>query len=170
MAADPILLTAGRWLGVASGALLLLTLTAFLSGWGTRFRLVGVTSFTVLLCFSCLAFAISYTPRVKVPGALRAPVVYDNGADLVVAAAPPHITQQEIESTVEELARNLRGSGRSSGAGQVRVRLRNLEKVKPGLQRPRVLAEARRDFSSDEVTIKRSKGEGWPWNKISVAP
>ena len=34
MRADPLLLTAGEWLGVASAALLLLTLVAFVVRWG----------------------------------------------------------------------------------------------------------------------------------------
>ena len=54
MAADPILLTAGRWLLASAGLLAVLTLAGFLSRWGIRFRLVGVTSFTTLLAISCL--------------------------------------------------------------------------------------------------------------------
>ena len=75
MRADPLLLTAGEWLGVASAVLLLLTVVAFVVRWGIRFRLVGVTSFTVLLALSCLAFAVSYTPRQLVDGAVSVPVV-----------------------------------------------------------------------------------------------
>ena len=88
MAADPILLTAGKWLGAASGVLALTTIAGYLSRWGIRFRLVGVTSFTALLAVSCLTFAVSYSPRVQLAGAVSVPVVFDNGIDLVVAAAP----------------------------------------------------------------------------------
>ena len=88
MPADPLLLKAGLWLGVATGLLLLATVVGFVAGWGTRFRLVGVTSFTGLLAISCLAFAISYSPRTQVAGAVSVPVVFDNGTDLVIAAAP----------------------------------------------------------------------------------
>ena len=95
MRADPLLLTAGEWLGIAGGVLLLLTVVGFVARWGIRFRLVGVTSFTVLLSLSCLAFAVSYAPRAMVEGAVSVPVVFDNGSDLVIAAeggedkAPP---------------------------------------------------------------------------------
>jgi hypothetical protein len=65
MAADPILLTAGKWLGAASGVLALTTIAGYMSRWGIRFRLVGVTSFTALLAVSCLTFAVSYSPRVQ---------------------------------------------------------------------------------------------------------
>ena len=125
MRADPLLLTAGEWLGVASAALLLLTLVAFVVRWGIRFRLVGVTSFTVLLSLSCLAFAVSYTPRQLVDGAVSVPVVFDNGTDLVVAAAPADLDPAAFGPSVQQVALNLRGSGR--GTQLVEVRLRRVE-------------------------------------------
>lgn len=151
MAADPILFQAGQWLGAASGVLAVLTGAGFLARWGIRFRLVGITSFTALLAVSCLAFAVSYTPRVSVPGAVTVPVVYDNGGDLVVAAAPPGLPAEAIAPTLEQVARNLRGSGRSSSQGRVRVRLRGLETLADDTARPVVLGEVSRDFASDRI-------------------
>jgi hypothetical protein len=153
MAADPILLLAGAWLGAASGALAVLTAAGYLRRWGIRFRLVGITSFTALLALSCLAFAVSYTPRVVVEGAVSVPVVFDNGSDLVIAAAPPDLPAGAAAPSVEQVARNLRGSGRGSGDGQVIVRLRRVEAKEPGLSEPVVLAEARRDLRSGEVSV-----------------
>jgi hypothetical protein len=155
MAADPILLVAGTWLGAASGVLAVLTIAGFLSRWGIRFRLVGITSFTALLALSCLAFAISYNPRVSVPGAVQVPVVFDNGTDLVIAAAPADLPGEAAAPTVEQVARNLRGGGRggsgAGGGGQVRVRLRRVEAVEPGLARPVVLAETTREEASSSL-------------------
>jgi len=148
MAADPILFLAGRWLGIASGVLVLLTIIGFVARWGIRFRLVGVTSFTVLLSISCLAFAISYSPRVSVPGAVQVPVVFDNGSNLVIAAAPDGLEAASIAPTLEEVALNLRRSGRTSANGHVTVRLRRIEPVEAGLGRPVVLAETSRDRTS----------------------
>ena len=88
MALDQLLLTAAPWLGWSGLALLLLTVVAFLAGWGLRFRLVGVSSFTLLLSVSCWAFAVSYSPPVRIEGAVRVPIVFDNGEALVVAQAP----------------------------------------------------------------------------------
>jgi hypothetical protein len=144
MAADPIFLTAGRWLLAAAGLLAVLTLAGFLSRWGMRFRLVGVTSFTTLLAISCLAFSVSYVPRTSVPGAAAAPVVFDNGGDLVIAAA--------------QVARNLRGSGRSSADGHVEVRLRRVEAIDSGRGRPVILARADRDLVSGEVVVSVDPG------------
>ena len=41
MVADPLLLKAGSWLAIAGGVLLVLTVLAFVLGWGLRFRLWG---------------------------------------------------------------------------------------------------------------------------------
>ena len=155
MAADPILLVAAKWLALASLALLLLTVVGFVSRWGIRFRLVGVTSFTTLLAISCAAFAVSYTPRVTVPGAVVVPVVFDNGTDLVVAAAPQDLSPEAEAATAEQVARNLRPTGRSPADGLVRVRLRRLEPAGEGVSRPVVLAEARLDLRSGEIRVQR---------------
>lgn len=155
LAADPILLASGRWLGLASAGLVLLTVIGFIARWGVRFRLVGVTSFTILLAVSCLAFAVSYTPRVAVAGAVTVPVVYDNGGDLVVAAAPDTLPADAVGPTVEQVARNLRASGRTAADGVVLVRLRRLQSEAVGVSRPVVLAEAERSLITGEVSLRR---------------
>jgi hypothetical protein len=131
LATDPILFVAGEWLGAASGVLAVLTIVGFVVRWGVRFRLVGVTSFTALLAISCLAFAVSYSPRLSVPGAVTVPVVYDNGTDLVVAAAPADLPEAAIEPTVRQVAGNLRGSGRSrsDGSGQFIAIIRIIDTI-----------------------------------------
>jgi hypothetical protein len=153
MAADPILFQAGQWLGAAGALLLLVTVVAFLARWGVRFRLVGVTSFTVLLAISCLAFSVSYVPRVSVPGARSVPVVYDNGTDLVVAAAPPDLEEAAILPTLEEVTRNIHGSGRTSEDGTVHVRLRRLEAAGDGASRPVVLGEGLLELATGAVSL-----------------
>ena len=147
MPADPLLLQAGLWLGAAAAVLLLLTLAAFLRGWGFRFRLVGVTSFTALLALSCLAFAISYSPRRSIEGARVLPVVFDNGADLVVASQPADLPADAVIASLEQLALNLRGSG------LVHVRLRRLQAEADGSSRPVLVAEAVRDLGDGSVRV-----------------
>jgi hypothetical protein len=153
MTTDPILFVAGQWLGAASGVLALITVTAFALAWGTRFRLVGITSFTALLAISCLAFAVSYRPRITVDGAVSVPVVYDNGSDLVVAAAPADLDRATAEASLRQLALNLSGSGRTAPDGRVTVRLRHVQRQAPGLSRPVVVAEATRSFVDGSVTV-----------------
>jgi len=151
MQTDPILLEAGRWLGVASGGLFVLMLLGFRLGWGVRFRLVGVTSFTTLLAISCVAFAVSYRPRLLIEGAVAVPIVYDNGADLVIAAAPADLAEAAVAPSLEQVARNLRGSGRNTTDGLVTVRLRRIVAEADGLDRPVVLAEVQRNLGSVEL-------------------
>ena len=152
MVSDPLLLQAGAWLAAAAGGLGLLTVAGFVLRWGIRFRLVGVSSFTLLLAAGCAAFAISYSPRTSIDGALVVPVVYDNGGDLVVAAAADFPTAQ-AGPTVEQVATNLRGSGRRSADGLVHVRLRQLQAEANGSSRPVVLAEAVRNLRDNSVTL-----------------
>jgi hypothetical protein len=152
MSTDPILLVAGEWLGAASGVLALITIAGYLLRWGVRFRLVGITSFTALLAVSCLAFAVSYRPRVMVEGAVSVPVVFDNGAELVVAAAPVDLQAAAALPSAEQVARNLRGNGRQSDDASVVVRLRRVELVAPGLSQPVILAEVRRDLMTGEIS------------------
>ncbi|MEB3276214.1 MAG: Ycf51 family protein [Cyanobacteriota bacterium] len=151
MASDPILLEAGRWLGMASGILFVLMLLGLRLGWGIRYRLVGVTSFTTLLAISCVAFAISYRPRIAVPGAVSVPIVYDNGSDLVIAAAPAGLSDAAVAPSLEQVALNLRGSGRNTSDGLVTVRLRRIEPQSEGLDRPLVLAELQRNLRTGEL-------------------
>ena len=149
MSFDQLLLTTAPWLAWAGVGLSVLTVIGFLAGWGLRFRLVGVSSFTFLLAISCWAFALSYSPPVVVEGAVRAPIVFDNGDDLVVAQAPDGLNQDDVAPTLEQLAANLRGAGRSSSV--VQIRLRALESAGDGSTRPIVLGETLRDFRSAPI-------------------
>lgn len=124
------------WSGLAFG---ILTAIAFIARWGLRFRLVGVTSFTLLLAVSSWAFTVSYTPPVVIEGAVRAPVVFDNGNDLVVAQAPDGIDSSSVEPTLAQLAGNLRPGGRSSDV--VVIRLRQLKAVGEGVSEPVILGQ-----------------------------
>ena len=132
------------WLAWSGLGLSVLTVIAFVTRWGLRFRLVGVSSFTFLLAVSCWAFSISYSPPVRVKGALQVPIVFDNGTNLVVAQASSDFAEGAIAPTLNQIAANLRPGGRSR---EVRVRLRQLQAVNEGTSKPVVLGETKRDFS-----------------------
>lgn len=132
------------WLAWGGAALSALTIVAFIARWGLRFRLVGVSSFTLLLAASCWAFSVSYTPTVKVDGALRVPVVFDNGDDLVVAQAGIDFPPEAVAPTLEQLASNVRPGGRSGAV--ISVRLRQLQPAGDGASKPVVLGELERSF------------------------
>ena len=144
MPLEELLSTSTIWLAKGGVALLVLTLIAFIARWGIRFRLVGVSSFTLLLSVSCWAFGLSYTPTIKVDGAQWAPIVFDNGDDLIVAQAEADFPEQAIEPTLQQLAGNVRPGGRISP--EVTVRLRQLQPAGEGGSRPVILGETVRDF------------------------
>ena len=133
-----------KWLAWSGLGLSALTAIAFVSRWGLRFRLVGVSSFTFLLAVSCWAFSISYSPPVRLEGAVQVPIVFDNGTDLVVAQASIDFPKEAITPTLNQIAANLRPGGRNA---EVRVRLRQLQAVSEGTSKPVVLGETKRDFS-----------------------
>ena len=133
-----------KWLAWSGLGLSALTGIAFVSRWGLRFRLVGVSSFTFLLAVSCWAFSISYSPPVRLEGAVQVPIVFDNGTDLVVAQASSDFQQKAVTPTLNQIAANLRPGGRNT---EVRVRLRQLQAVSEGTSKPVVLGETKRDFS-----------------------
>jgi hypothetical protein len=64
---------------------------------------------------------------------------------------PRVVKTEAIAPTLEQVARNLRGSGRSSANGRVHVRLRGLEPVAGDGARPVVLGEVTRDFATGAV-------------------
>ena len=86
-------------------------------------------------------FALYRTGRspVVVEGAVRAPIVFDNGNDLVVAQVPTDLAPSAVQATLEQMEGNLRGSGRSSST--VVVRLRGIQAEGDGLGRPVILGE-----------------------------
>ena len=150
------------WIGLALG---LLALLSFLFNWSIKFRLTGATIFTLLLSGSCWAFLISYTPPFKVEGATYAPVVYDNGNDLVVAQASNDFPYESVEPTLKQIAGNLKGGGRKGS--NVNVRLRRVESFKEGIDKPIILGEVTRDIqnsitldviqpNSDETNIEKN--------------
>lgn len=134
-----LLQSSAGWLAWSGLGFAVLTAIAFAARWGFRFRLVGVTSFTLLLAVSSWAFSVSYTPPVVIEGAVRAPVVFDNGNDLVIAQAPADMDPSAVTPTLEQLASNLRPGGRSSQV--VVIRLRQLRSAGEGLSEPVVLGQ-----------------------------
>lgn len=144
MSIPELIETATGWLAWSGLALIVITLIAFLVRWGQRFRLVGVTSFTLLLLASCWAFGVSYTPPFKVEGALVVPVVFDNSTDLVVAQVTDDFPDEAVEATLEQLAGNLHSGGYNGS--EVHVRLRRLDSAGEGVSQPVILGEVIRDL------------------------
>ncbi|ABX08994.1 Ycf51 family protein [Prochlorococcus marinus] len=153
------------WLAWSALGLGLITLIAFLTRWGAKFRLVGATIFTLLLSGSCWAFAESYTPPFVVEGAIYAPVVYDNGYDLVIAQAPDGFPEDATEPSLLQIAGNLKGGGRNGA--KVHVKIRKQVPVRSGVSHPIILGEAIRDINKSTTILVEAK-ENPIENDISI--
>ncbi|MGC6482829.1 MAG: Ycf51 family protein [Synechococcus sp.] len=140
------------WLAWSGLGFAVLTVIAFVARWGLRFRLVGVTSFTLLLTVSSWAFTVSYTPPVVIEGAVRVPVVFDNGNDLVIAQAPATMDAAAVTPTLEQLAGNLRSGGRSSKV--VMIRLRQLRSAGEGVSEPVILGQTEVNHSTAATGVQ----------------
>ncbi len=140
---------ATKWLAWGGSGLGVLTFLAYLFSWGIKFRLTGITIFTLLLSASCWAFDQSYTPPLKVEGYKYAPIVYDNGFDLVVAQASNDFPDEAIKPTLLQISGNLKGGGRNGA--QVKVRLRKIESAGEGISKPIVLGEIINDLKEEKI-------------------
>ena len=149
MSMSEVIQDATKWLAWGGSGLGLLTLLAYLFKWGVKFRLTGITIFTLLLSASCWAFDQSYTPPLNVEGYKYAPIVYDNGFDLVVAQASNDFPEEAIQPTLLQIAGNLKGGGRNGA--QVKVRLRKIDSAGDGISKPIVLGEIINDLKEKKI-------------------
>ena len=138
-----------KWLAWGGLGLGLLTTLAYFFKWGIKFRLTGITIFTLLLSASCWAFNQSYRPPLNVEGYKYAPIVYDNGFDLVVAQAADDFPEEAIKPTLLQIAGNLKGGGRNGA--QVKVRLRKIESSGDGISKPIILGEVINDLKESKI-------------------
>ena len=138
-----------KWLAWGGSGLGVLTILAYLFNWGIKFRLTGTTIFTFLLSASCWAFEQSYTPPFNVEGYKYAPIVYDNGFDLVVAQASNDFPKEAIKPTLLQIAGNLKGGGRNGA--QVKVRLRKIMSDGEGISKPIILGEIINDLKESKI-------------------
>ena len=140
-----------KWLAWAGAGLGILTILSYLFKWGIKFRLTGITIFTLLLSASCWAFEKSYTTPFNVEGYKYAPIVYDNGFDLVVAQASDDFPKEAIKPTLLQIAGNLKG-GIRNGA-QVKVRLRKIESAGEGISKPIILGEVINNLKESKIIV-----------------
>ena len=149
MSMSEVIQDATKWLAWGGSGLAVLTILAYLFGWGIKFRLTGTTIFTLLLSASCWAFDQSYTPPLSVEGYKYAPIVFDNGFDLVVAQASNDFPEEAIKPTLRQIAGNLKGGGRNGA--QVKVRLRKVESAGDGISKPIILGEVINDLKESKI-------------------
>jgi len=130
--------------GVVGIILFSITVITFVFNFKIKFRLTGATIFSFLLSLFSWAFLQSYIETVKVEGAVYAPIVYDNGTNLIIAKANKDFQQISIEPTLEQISLNLK---RGSRSGQkVKIKIRSLEKISEDISKPIILGEIEKSF------------------------
>jgi hypothetical protein len=126
----------------------LLTGIAFARQWTWRFRMVGVTSFSVLLTIA--SFTLSLNPLIheNVPDAVRYSLVYDRMGAQAVIAVPQDITETQLEATLRQAAANLFSPGRSGGSvsEDLTIRARTVLHPVEGVSQPLYIGQIRRSI------------------------
>ncbi|WP_017303781.1 Ycf51 family protein [Spirulina subsalsa] len=136
---------------IATGLFFLLTLLAFALKWGFRFRLVGITSFMVVLTIGVFGLSLGLFQRVAIPGAVRYTLVFDNAANNVVVTIPATVTEDELTATLQQAAIDISPFGRLGGDNsQVSIRARALIHPEPGISVPLYLGQATKRVADRE--------------------
>ncbi|MBK1990406.1 Ycf51 family protein [Sphaerospermopsis aphanizomenoides BCCUSP55] len=141
-----------QWSGIATIVFAALTILALILKWGLRFRLVGTTSFMIVLTAGLFSLSLVPLSRTVIPGAVKYTLVYDNGSSQAVIATAPEITPTELEATLRQAANNLYSYGRlgSKDNNQLTIRARTLIHPEPGLSVPLYLGEVKRTLATRE--------------------
>jgi len=145
-----------QWAGILTLLSLGLTIIAAIARWGFRFRLVGITGFMAVLTVGLFGLSLGLTPRVKIPGAVRYTLTYDNGADQVVVAVLNNVTPTEVEATLRQAAADFYSPGRIGPESQMTIRVRTVTHPETGLSQPIYLGEVKRSLrqrNDDNMTI-----------------
>ena len=139
-----------QWSGILTVVFFLLTVLAFIVGWGFRFRLVGITSFTGVVTLSILALKLGIFTRVEIPGATRYTLVYDNGANQAVVVVSPAIEESAIEPTLRQAAVDLFSYGRSglNQGNKLTIKLRTVIHPEPNMSQPLYLGQIKRSLAA----------------------
>ena len=141
-----LLRSSPRIFGAIGLALLIITIICFIFNFNLKFRLTGATIFSFLLSIFSWSFLQSYSENIRIEGAVYAPIVYDNGSDLVIAKANDDFSSESIEPTLIQLSENLKKGSRSGR--KVTIRIRSLEKVSQDISKPIILGEIEKSFIS----------------------
>jgi len=150
--------TYAQWVGIATLILGAIAGLGFLLKWGIRFRLVGITGFSIVLTVGLFALSVVPFTRAVIPGAVRFFTVFDSGADQAVIVVPSTITETELNATLRQAASDLFSVGRlSRGRQKLTIRARTVLHPEAGLTQPLILGQVKRslfDREDDQMEIE----------------
>ena len=126
----------------------LITGIAFVSKWGWRFRMVGITSFSVVLTVGLFGLSLAPIGRMAIAGTTPYTVVYDRMGTEAVIAVAPDLEPAALEATLKQAAANLFSPGRNSQgkSNQLSIRARALVHPRPGVSQPVYVGEIKRSL------------------------
>ncbi len=153
-----------QYMGILVLVCALITGIAFARQWGWRFRMVGVTSFSVVLTIALFTLSLNPLSRETVPGAVHFSLVYDRMGPQAVIAVPPDITAEQLEATLKQAASNLFSPGRN-GTGisdEFTIRARTVLHPREGVSQPLYIGQVKRslrhrDDPNIQIEIFRDK-------------
>ncbi len=137
--------------GIIALILSFATLVTFFLNLNYKFRLTGASIFALLLSISSWAFLQSYSENIHVEGAIYAPIVYDNGFDLIIAKANGDFPSEAVAPTLKQISLNLKRGSRSGK--NVTIRIRGLEKISDDISKPIILGEIKKSFINENSEI-----------------
>ncbi|MEM9978408.1 MAG: Ycf51 family protein [Cyanobacteria bacterium P01_D01_bin.2] len=154
-------LDATKWMGITTLVLGAVAALAFLTQWGIRFRLVGITGFCAVLTIGL--FGLSFEPFVSttVEGSVPYTTVFDSGASQLVIAVPADISDAALEATLRQAAINsFNPSQLSGGAQSPTIRARAIIHREPGISDLLYLGQVQPDSTSESgyrITLDSSQ-------------
>ncbi len=116
--------TLTQGMGILVLILTLVTAIAFGRSLGWRFRMVGITSFAVVLTAGLFALSITPITRTAVLGSVPYSLVYDRSGPEAVIVVPSQINPIQLEATLKQAAVNLFSPGRSSLGTSSKLKIR----------------------------------------------
>ncbi len=126
----------------------LITGLAMARQWSWRYRMVGVTLFSVVLVVGLFSLSFEPITRSSVQGSVPFKTVYDRFGAKATIAVPPTITPEQLKFTLQQASSNLFSSGRNNqGEEQLTIFARTIVHPREGLSKPLYLGLVRRSLS-----------------------
>ncbi len=135
-------------MGIFVLACALVTGLAVARQWSWRYRMVGVTLFSVVLVVGLFSLSFEPITRSSVTGALPFKLVYDRFGPAATIAVAPTITPEQLELTLQQASSNLFSSGRNTqGEEKLTIYARTVIHPQAGLSKPLYLGRAKRSLT-----------------------
>jgi len=126
----------------------LITGLAVARQWSWRYRMVGVTLFSVVLVVGLFSLSFEPITRSSTEGSAPFKLVYDRFGPQATIAVEPTITPEQLQSTLIQASNNLFSSGRNGqGQEQLTIYARTIVHPKEGLSQPIYLGRVKRSLS-----------------------